>query len=211
MRAMYPKSPAKRRWGIHRANILPPKGLFAVRSSQIMHGARILPPFDESGPCAGMTSHTGRVHGPFSTPGPCARRLTPRAPPIPVTRRTPPLLTNAMKTQIAKNDFGQQAIDPSRKSRMEAVKNRMRERRIEPCRREQRSSIAQHRLQCSYSRSHALEPASISRPSPWSSSLSLGMVGITASIKTARKTATAASTIHTTGFWTKKALSPITE
>ena len=50
---MYPKSPAKRRWGMHRANILPPKGLFAVRSPQIMHGARILPPFDESGPCAG--------------------------------------------------------------------------------------------------------------------------------------------------------------
>ncbi len=120
--------------------------------------------------------------------------------PLRTTDRKPPLLTNAMKTQIAKNDFGQQAIDPSRKSRMGAVKNRMRERRIEPCRREQRSSIAQHRLQCSYSRSHALEPASISRPSPWSSSLSLGMVGITTSIKTARKTATAASTIHTTGF-----------
>ena len=199
MRGMYPKSPAKRRWGIHRASILPPRGVFAVRSPQIMHGAQILPPFDESGPCAGMTSHTGRVHGPFSTPGPCARMLTPSAPPIPVTRRTP---TSHKRNEDAnsQNDFGQQAIDPSRKSRMGAVKNRMRERRIEPCRREQRSSIAQHRLQCSYSRSHALEPASISRPSPWSSSLSLGMVGITASIKTARKTATAASTIHTTGF-----------
>ena len=54
MRAMYPKSPAKRRWGIHRASILPPRGVFAVRSPQIMHGARILPPSDGLGPCAGV-------------------------------------------------------------------------------------------------------------------------------------------------------------
>lgn len=54
MRAMYPKSPAKRRWGIHRANILPPRGVFAVRSPQIMHGAQILPPSDGPGPCAGV-------------------------------------------------------------------------------------------------------------------------------------------------------------
>ena len=103
MRGTYPKSPAKHRWGIHRANILPSKGLFAVRSSQIMHGARILPPFDESGPCAGMTSHTGRVHGPYLTPAPCAGM------PIPAPRQyLPPAVppTNAMKTQIAKNDFG---------------------------------------------------------------------------------------------------------
>lgn len=146
---------------------------------------------------ADRASPDGRVPLPLEGPGGCCHR---GRSPLRTTDRKPPLLTNAMKTQIAKNDFGQQAIDPSRKSRMGAVKNRMRERRIEPCRREQRSSIAQHRLQCSYSRSHALEPASISRPSPWSSSLSLGMVGITTSIKTARKTATAASTIHTTGF-----------
>ena len=80
MRAMHPKSPAKRSWGIHRANILPPRGVFAVRSPQIMHGARILPPsdglgpaqgllpeqlhhgiaFKRLGPCAGTTSHAGR-------------------------------------------------------------------------------------------------------------------------------------------------------
>ena len=41
---MHPKSPAERRWGMHRASILPPRGVFAVRSPQIMHGARILPP-----------------------------------------------------------------------------------------------------------------------------------------------------------------------
>ena len=80
MRGMYPKSPAERRWGIHRASILPPRGAFAVRSPRIMHGARILPfsdglgpaqgllpeqlhrgiAFQRPGPCAGMTSHTGR-------------------------------------------------------------------------------------------------------------------------------------------------------
>ena len=80
MRGMYPKSPAERRWGIHRASILPPRGAFAVRGPQIMHGARILPfsdglgpaqgllpeqlhhgiAFQRPGPCAGMTSHTGR-------------------------------------------------------------------------------------------------------------------------------------------------------
>lgn len=54
MRAMYPKSPAKCRWGIRRANILPPRGIFVVRSPQIMHGAQILPSSDELGPCAGM-------------------------------------------------------------------------------------------------------------------------------------------------------------
>lgn len=210
MRGMYPKSPSKRRWGIHRAIILPLRGVFAVRSPQIMHGAQILPPFDKSGPCAGMTSHTGRGSRTLLNACPLRRDAHPSAPPMPATRRTP---TSHKRNEGANSQerFWQQTIDPSRKSRMGAVKNRMRERRIEPCRREQRSSIAQHRLQCSYSRSHALEPASISRPSPWSSSLSLGMVGITASIKTARKTATAASTIHTTGFWTKNALSPITE
>lgn len=43
MRSVYPKSPAKRRWGIHCANILPPRGVFAVRNYQIMHGVQILP------------------------------------------------------------------------------------------------------------------------------------------------------------------------
>ena len=43
MRSMYPKSPAKRRWGIHCANILPPRGVIAVRNRQIMHDVQILP------------------------------------------------------------------------------------------------------------------------------------------------------------------------
>lgn len=40
---MYPKSPVKRHWGIHCANILPPRGVIAVRNRQIMHGVQILP------------------------------------------------------------------------------------------------------------------------------------------------------------------------
>ena len=64
MRAMYPKSPAKRRWGIRRANILPPRGVFAVRSPQIMHGAQVLPPSDGLGPCAGMPTPASRQYPP---------------------------------------------------------------------------------------------------------------------------------------------------
>ena len=74
------KNPAKRRWGIHRANILPPRGVFAVRSPQIMHGAQILPPSDGLGPCAGVP-----------TP--------PSASPIPATRCTPPLLFKLNQTR----------------------------------------------------------------------------------------------------------------
>ena len=54
MRAMHPKSPAERRWGMHRASILPPRGVFAVRSPQIMHGARILPPSGGPAPAQGL-------------------------------------------------------------------------------------------------------------------------------------------------------------
>ena len=43
MRAMHPKSPANRRWRIHRANILPGRGPFRCTGPRIMHGARILP------------------------------------------------------------------------------------------------------------------------------------------------------------------------
>ena len=54
MRVMHPKSPAERRWGMHHANILPPRGVFAVRSPQIMHGARILPPSGGPAPAQGL-------------------------------------------------------------------------------------------------------------------------------------------------------------
>ena len=80
MRAMYPKSPAKRRWGIHRASILPPRGVFAVRSPQIMHGARILPPSGGPAPAQGLLPeqpHRGIV---FQRLGPCSGEGPPPAP-----------------------------------------------------------------------------------------------------------------------------------
>ena len=101
---MYPKSPAKSRWGTHRANILPPRDVFAVRSPQIMHGARISPSsdgpapaqgllpeqlhrgivFQRPGPCAGMASHTGRGSRTLLNAWPMCRD-DPSAPPMPAT------------------------------------------------------------------------------------------------------------------------------
>ena len=91
MRAMHPKGPAKCRWGIHRANILPPRGVFAVRSPQIMHGARILPPSGGPAPAQGLLPeqpHRGIV---FQRLGPCSGGAYPGAPPIPVTCQYLPL------------------------------------------------------------------------------------------------------------------------
>ena len=92
MRAMHPKSPAKRSWGIHRANILPPRGVFAVRSPQIMHGARILPPSDGPAPAQGLLPEQLHRGIAFQLPGPCAGCLPPaprRYPPPADTRRSP--------------------------------------------------------------------------------------------------------------------------
>lgn len=83
MRAMYPKSPAKRRWGIRRANILPPRGVFAARSPQIMHGAQILPPSDGLGPCAGVPTP------PSAPPIPATCQCLPLAAPITVRDKPP--------------------------------------------------------------------------------------------------------------------------
>ena len=94
MRAMHPKSPAKRRWGMRRANILPPRGVFAVRSPQIMHGARILPPsggpapehgllpgqphrgiaFQRLVPCSGVPAHPGAPPTPAACRARCSQR-----------------------------------------------------------------------------------------------------------------------------------------
>ena len=77
MRAMHPKSPAERRWGMHRASILPPRGVFAVRSPQIMHGARILPPSGGPAPVQGLLPeqlHRGIV---LQRLGPCSGMPTP--------------------------------------------------------------------------------------------------------------------------------------
>ena len=110
MRGMYPKSPAERRWGTHRASILPPRGAFAVRGPRIMHGARISPSsdgpapaqgllpeqphrgiaFKRLGPCAGTTSHAGRGSWTLLNAWPMCRD-DPSAPPMPATCRYPPL------------------------------------------------------------------------------------------------------------------------
>ena len=69
---MYPKNPAERRWGIHRASILPPRGAFAVRGPRIMHGARILPFSDGLGPAQGLLPEQLHRGIAFQRPGPCA-------------------------------------------------------------------------------------------------------------------------------------------
>ena len=80
MRGMYPKSPAERRWGTHRANILPPRGAFAVRSPQIMHGAQILPSSDGLGPCAGAPARATASRDRLSTARPLCRDGLPYGP-----------------------------------------------------------------------------------------------------------------------------------
>ena len=125
MRAMYPKSPAERRWGIRRANILPPRGVFAVRSPQIMHGARILPPsdglgpaqgllpeqlhhgiaFKRLGPCAGTTSHAGRGSWTLLNAWPMCRD-DPSAPPMPATCQCLPPAVPVAARDKPPMDFG---------------------------------------------------------------------------------------------------------
>ncbi len=90
MRAMCPKRPAKRRWGMHRAGILPPRGAFAVRSPQIMHDARILPPLRWPCPCAGAPARAAASRDRLSTAWPLRRDAYPGAPPIPATCQYPP-------------------------------------------------------------------------------------------------------------------------
>ena len=102
---------------MHRASILPPRGVFAVRSPQTMHGARTLPPsggpapaqgllpeqphrgiaFQRPGPCAGMTSHTGRGSRTLLNGLALAQGCLPQRPantrhlPMPATCQCPPL------------------------------------------------------------------------------------------------------------------------
>ena len=84
MRAMCSKRPAERRWGMHRANILPPRGVFAVRSPQIMHGARLLPPSGGPAPAQGLLPEQPHHRIAFQLPGPCS------GVPTPAPRRYPP-------------------------------------------------------------------------------------------------------------------------
>ena len=80
MRAMHPKSPAKCRWGIHRANILPPRGVFAVRRPQIVHGARILATLRWPRPCAGAPARAAASRDRLSTARPLCRDGLPYGP-----------------------------------------------------------------------------------------------------------------------------------
>ena len=65
------KAPQSAVGGIHRANILPPRGAFAVRSPQIMHGARILPPPDGLAPAQGLPPEQPHRGIAFQRLGPC--------------------------------------------------------------------------------------------------------------------------------------------
>ena len=112
MRGMYPKSPAERRWGMRRASILPPRGVFAVRSPQIMHGARILPPSGGPAPAQGLLPeqlHRGIV---FQRLGPCSGGCLPRRPantrhlPIPATRQYLPLAVSIAARDKPPMSFG---------------------------------------------------------------------------------------------------------
>ena len=66
------EKPRKAPLGIRRANILPPRGVFAVRSPQIMHGARILPPSDGLAPAQGLLPEQPHRGIAFQRLGPCA-------------------------------------------------------------------------------------------------------------------------------------------
>ena len=111
---MCPKRPAKRRWGIRRANILPPRGVFAVRSPQIMHGAQILPPSDGLDPCAGMPARATASRDRLSTAWPLPRgRCPPRRPAD--TRRLPcPLQPEASRRWASAAVIRRMACSPAK-------------------------------------------------------------------------------------------------
>ena len=106
MRAMHPESPAERRWGMHRANILPPRGAFAVRSPQIMHGARILPPSGGPAPAQGLLPEQLHRGIAFQRLGPCPGVPAPSASPIPATCQYLPLAVPITVRDKPPMDFG---------------------------------------------------------------------------------------------------------
>ena len=120
MRAMCPKSPAKRRWGMHRANILPPRGAFAVRSPQIMHGARILPSSDGLAPAQGLLPeqlHRGIV---LQRLGPCpGGGAYPPAPRQHLPLAVPPL---ALQTQPSTSSWARWLLPKKRNGARQRIK-----------------------------------------------------------------------------------------
>ena len=91
MRAMCPKGPAKRRWGIHRANILPPRGVFAVRSPPNHARRTNLAALRWSCPYAGAPARAAASRDRLSTAWSLPRGAYPSAPPMPVTCQCLPL------------------------------------------------------------------------------------------------------------------------
>ena len=63
---------------MRRANILPPRGAFAVRSPQIMHGTRILPSSGGPAPEHGLPPEQPHRGIAFQLPGPCAGGACPQ-------------------------------------------------------------------------------------------------------------------------------------
>ena len=111
MRAMCPKSPAERRWGIHRASILPPRGVFAVRSPQIMHGTRILPSSGGPAPAQGLLPeqlHRGSPFNGLALAQGCLpqRSADARHLPIPATRQCLPLAVPVAVSDKPPMSFG---------------------------------------------------------------------------------------------------------
>ena len=91
MRAMYPKSPAERRWGIRRAGILPPRGAFAVRSPPNHARRTNLAALRWPCPCAGAPDRATASRDRLSTAWPLPRDAYPGASPIPATCQYLPL------------------------------------------------------------------------------------------------------------------------
>ena len=86
MRAMYPKSPAERRWGIRRASILPPSGGPA--------------------PAQGLLPEQPHRETVFQRPGPCPGAPAPSAPPMPATCQCLPLAVPIAARDKPPTSFG---------------------------------------------------------------------------------------------------------
>ena len=76
---------------MRRANILPPRGVFAVRSPQIMHGAQILPSSGGPAPAHGLLPEQPHRGIAFQRLGPCPGVPAPSDSPIPATCQCLPL------------------------------------------------------------------------------------------------------------------------
>ena len=108
MRAMCPKRPAKRRWGMHRANILPPRGAFAVRSPPNHARRTNLATLRWPCPCAGAPARATASRDRLSTAWPLPRGVStpPSASPIPATCQCLPLAVPIAARDKPPTSFG---------------------------------------------------------------------------------------------------------